>query len=806
MTRCQGLGVILLAVFLHGCATTQPTQTTRQLEPSAPFTASSYPAVPGEVPDDPVVEGPRDRVEQTGPSENPRPLPSLRGQIQSGLMGFSQAAPPALPSTFGKETQKISFQFEKVDVAEVTSQIFGDYLRLNYVLDPTVQGRISFFLDGEFTKEEMFQMITRAYEANGISVVPRNGVYFIQPIQKAASSGLPIASNLMLRDDKSGARPVIVMYRLLYMDVNQAVNTVKFFLTPGRPITTDALTNSLIFVEDIGNARSIVEMLKALDVNVLREVSMEIVPLQFISPQDAVQNMESLMGKLNLFKESAIRNNLAFIPLINYGGVLVLAQNHELIKTAKYWLTALDVQGLESGEQINVYFVQNGLARDIADILSQAYGLSGAVTDRRLDQRVVSSMGRSGFGSTLGGGFSGTGARSTGQTSTFGGTRTGSGTTFGGSASTPGFQSSTSGSGSMFASSSNPTGSGITGTSPTPAGSVGRAGTITMGRDGVTTRVTQGLEVGTMLTGEVTIIPDEVNNAIVIRANAADYGRIKRTIEQLDILPRAVLIEVLIAEVTLNKELRYGLEWFFKDIGMDIAGKDGKMTAAHGLANLTQPALAAAAGGGLDIFWGSLDGKVGALLSLLATKTDVNILSTPTLLATDNKEASIQVGGREPIPGTNALGADTGGTLLTSIQYAETGIILNVTPHINAGGLVRLEVEQTIRRTDPVPVNVGGTTAPRFTERNIKTTLLAQNESTVVIGGIIQQSELQGKRGIPFLGDLPLISPLFATRSKTGDRTELIIAITPHVVEHRESAATKEFVDKLRQLQRRIGG
>ncbi len=793
MKRCQVLTAILLAVFFYGCATTQPT-------PPAPgqgLSASYSPPPEGAGPQRaPLTEDVHEDTDEMPAGEAPPELLSLRGEIQSGLLGFERK-PSAAPPSLGEETQRIAFHFEKVDIAEVSSQIFGDYLRLNYVLDPTVQGRISFYLDGEFTKDEMFQMITKIYEANNISVVPRNGIYYIQPLQRSASSALPIATEQLLRDEKDGARPIIVIYRLLYMDVNQAVNTVRFFLTPGRPITTDSLTNSLIFVENTANARSIVEMLKALDVNILREVSMEIVPLQSITPQDAVQSMESLMGKLNLFRESTVHNNLAFIPLINYGGVLVLAHNYDLLKTARHWLTAIDVQGLESGEQINVYFVQNGLAKDIADILSQVYGLRGTAGERRLDQRVVPSAARPGFGNTFGGsaGFSAT-ERNTGNSarSTFGGTAAGGSTASTGANTGP-----------SFASPSNPSGTAFSNSNSAGTGNPARAGAITAGQNQIPTRVNDGTEVETMLTGEVMIIADEVNNAIVIRANAADYARIKRTIEQLDILPRAVLIEVLIAEITLTKDLQYGLEWFFKDIGMDIAGKSGRFTASHGLADLSKSATSAAAGG-LDIFWGSVDGKVAALISLLATKTDVNVLSTPTLLATDNKEASIQVGGREPIPGYSALGGETGGTLLTSIQYAETGIILNVTPHITAGGLVRMEVEQTIRRVDPTLVDVGGTTAPRFTERNIRTTLLAQNDSTVVIGGIIQQTETQEKRGIPVLGDLPVISPLFSSRSKSGDRTELIIAITPRVVEHRETAATREFVDKLRQLQRRIGG
>jgi len=164
------------------------------------------------------------------------------------------------------------------------------------------------------------------------------------------------------------------------------------------------------------------------------------------------------------------------------------------------------------------------------------------------------------------------------------------------------------------------------------------------------------------------------------------------------------------------------------------------------------------------------------------------------------------VGGREPVPtGSYAGTADVANGVFSTIQYEETGVILNVTPHINAGGLVRLEVEQTIRRVDPNTAVVGNNnTAPRFTERNVKTTLLAQSGNTVVIGGIIDSAQNTGKQGIPFLQDLPILSPLFSTTSNNVVRTELLIAITPHVIDQRGSEAPRELLDKLKNLKRRV--
>ncbi len=787
---------VILIFLVAGCSTTPPKPAPREI---TPFGKISYgPTAADDKARDlekSVEIEPDSKAGQKRPVV-PRPE-GLGGQIKHGLLSTTGHSPVEEPPIPAGDRQRIILNFEKADVAEVTNQIFGEYMKLSYVLDPKLQGRISMYLDGEYSKDELLQMVTRVYEANDISVVPRGGVYYLQPAQRSSSSSLPIASPQLLRGDGTGVRPLIVMYRLRFMDAKQAINTIKFFLTPGRPVTSDNTTNTLIFVENSDNARTIVDVLKALDVNVLQEVSMEIVPLTSVSPQDAVQSMEALMGKLELFKESAIRANYAFIPLPNYGGVLCLAQSPELLKTIKYWLNALDVQGEQTGEQIHVYFVQNGLARDIGDIMNEVFGLRGGGVSARPEQQILGAFGtrgtgtRGGFGSsTFGGGL---GSSSTGR-SAFGTSSRGLGSTTGSSfGSGLGSSGRTAGLGTTTGSTMGATGTtGATGTAGT-AGRTGVLGARTGGAFGAAGGA-EGLGYG--LTGEAMIIADEVNNALVIRANAVDYAKIKKTIDTLDILPRAVLIEVLILEVTLNKDLAYGLEWLFRS-------GDFKAVFNTNTINRVDFNPEALVGSGLRLFAGDVS-SLAALVTAIADRTEVNVLSAPTLLATDNKEASITVGGREPVPTGTAIGEGTGGTTVSTISYEETGIILNVVPHINAGGLVRLEVEQTIRRTGQ-SVEVGaGNTAPRFTERNVKTTLLAQDGHTVVIGGIIEDNVQKDKDGIPFLQDIPIISPLFSVKGNRRDRTELLIAITPHVIDRRDSGATREFLDRLRQLKRRV--
>jgi len=693
--------LLLLAVFLGSCASRPKTPPPPAAGLKGPAEASSRAA----------TKDPSRYAKSAPTAAKTAAVPSFfnkPAQLQTGLM--SPASTPqeaeAIPS--GPEKQKVILNYDKADVAEVTAQIFGDYLKLNYVLDPALQGRISLYLEGELTKQELLQLVTKAYAASNISIVPRNGIYYIQSIQRSTSSSLPVAGAIDLEKGAGGISPVIVMYRLRYVDVQQAVNTIKLFLTPGRPITTDPLTNSIIFAEEPDNARTIVDILRSLDVNILREMGMEVVPLQALSPEEAVKGIEALMTKLDIFKQSGLKTDVAFIPLERYGGVLVLAQNPEVLQTAKRWLMALDVRGQETGEQVYVYFAKNGLAADIGDILNQVFKTGGKSDSKKPSEKIVSAT-----------------------------------------------------------------------EAPAPQAK---------------TQVTEGISISTTLTGEVVIIADEVNNALVIRANAADYSMISKVVETLDIVPRAVLIEVMLAEIELNKDLQYGIEWFIKEDRVQNSLTKTGATNFQGI-DLRKASLA-----GYTMFWDTANLKV--LINALAEKTEVNVLSTPTLLASDNQEASITVGGREPIQTGQTV--TEGGTTVTSTQYEETGIILTVTPHINEGGQVRMEVDQTIRT--PQPAQFSTINSPGFSERKIKTTLLAQDGQTVVIGGIIQHEKRDVKSGIPFLQDIPLISPLFGSTSSDYKRTELIIAITPHVIINmrEEARQTSEFLDKLRTLKTRI--
>ncbi len=774
MRTRQSVFAILLAITCISCQSTERSPV-GVCEPSSPQMASPAPFVaPQEAPETAAQQNlqKESRKAQTLAESSVKPIvaPVLTGLLSPSAENGAIGAPA--PASSG--SQHIVLNFDKADIAEVTSQIFSDQLKLSYVLDQTLQGRISMYIEGDFDNEELLHMIMRAYEANGISIIPRKGFYFIRLSREAASASIPVANERLLGQKDGG--PLIVIYRLRYIDAKQASDLIGPFVTPGERVTIDPGTNSVIFVDRASGARTLISLLKTIDINVLKEVSMAVMPLHSISPQDAVQGMKTLMGQLGKFKQSAIASSLALLPLENFGGVLIMARSPELLRTAQQWVKAMDAQGMGNQAQIYVYFVQNGMASDISQILSEVLGISGGAAK---GQKVVPS---------------GTAAKTA-----FGGGAFGGGSPFGGGS-------------SPFGSSNTSGGTGSMGSTNTGAAGGGAAGGAT------------GQEIGSAVkgkppgfTGQISIIADNVNNAIVIRANPVDYSKLMQTIKRLDIVPRAVLIEVMIAEVELTKQFQFGLQYYFQThpatntgFGVSFGGLSNQpsssttTTTASGAFPIS---IGSVAGAGVALDWIANAQNLAVLLSALSSKTKVSVLSTPTLLATDNQEATLTVGGEQPVPTGSVTGYTTGSSVISTIDYAETGVILDLTPHINAGGLIRIDLDTTVRRLNDQTVTVGssGTVAPTFTERHIKTSILAQNSRTVIIGGIIDSQGTQGKSGIPWLENIPLLSPLFAATTSNLDRVELLIAITPHMVERAGTQAPAELIEKLRNLKREVG-
>ena len=295
---------------------------------------------------------------------------------------------------------------------------------------------------------------------------------------------------------------------------------------------------------------------------------------------------------------------------------------------------------------------------------------------------------------------------------------------------------------------------------------------------------------------EIRIIADEINNALVVLATSQQYKQVEAALRRLDVSPQQVLIEATIAEITLKGDLKYGMEWFFTN--SLSGGKSGE-----GLLDLS--ATGAGIGAVVPGFSYSIIDKAGAVravLNALAEDSRLNVISSPSLMVLNNQTASIDVGDEVPVVTQQQQSVvGTSSPIVNNIEYRNTGVLLSVTPRVNAGGMVVMDVEQEVSQV--VEDSTDTTTlTPTISKRSITTSVAVQSGQTVVLGGLIREQKVLSRSGIPGLYNLPIIGPLFGTTVDSQIRTELVVLITPRAVRNAADAAqvTDEFRNKMESL------
>lgn len=295
--------------------------------------------------------------------------------------------------------------------------------------------------------------------------------------------------------------------------------------------------------------------------------------------------------------------------------------------------------------------------------------------------------------------------------------------------------------------------------------------------------------------GTLNITADETNNALVILASPREYGVIETALRQLDIVPLQVLIEAAIAEVTLTDDLKYGVQYFYQPNNRhQVVLSDSKASTI----TATYPAFSYVFSDGNNI-------KV--ILDALSAVTHVDVVSSPQLLVLNNQTASLQVGDQVPIATEQAVSvASPGAPLVNSIQYHDTGVILKVTPRVNQGGMVMMDITQEV--SDVTATDTSTIDSPTIQQRKISSTVAVRDNETIALGGLMKDNRTRGRSGIPFLQDIPVMGNLFRTTQDNRTKTELMVLITPHVVDNfdRARAVTDELRAKLPAVQSLLDG
>jgi general secretion pathway protein D len=715
-----------------------------------PSSAQPVPGTPG-ASDGSVPQG----VPAPAPAPAPTPIPPERRML-----------PP--PSTAGG---MVSLNFNRADLVEII-HILAQHLRLTYTIDPEVKGIVTIHSAEPLRPEDLLPIFHQVLRMNNAVAVRTGNIYRITTIKDAKGLVRPLAQG---REDSFALQVVPVRF----FSAAEMKKLLTPFLTPGGELVDYPRGNFLVIIDLPSNIQRLVEIADMIDVQVFAGTRMEIYQPKVASAEELAAEMTKVM---QYYAASAPQQeNFAsqFVPLPRINQLLVISHSEAAWTYAKRWLERVDVAGEGPGRRIFIYPVENGKATELADVLTQALGQP--TIGRRDSSRTLQDLHRSTPGAL--GQFD---SSSRSMSPSYG--------PYGRS----GFQQQSQPLGGAFATVPAPAPGQVPPAAPTPGLPPGLPSVPGAPRPATPTAP------GAKPEEQLRIVPDPGTNSLIIYGTVQEFQNIKNILKDLDIIPRQVLMDVMVAEVSLTGSESFGVEYeLFRKYNPSIFGQtfDSQGAVRSGIFNqATRPATENSP---FAQFLNGISGVAGrgntirAFISALATDNRAKILSSPSVLATDNRPARIQVGREIPVLSSQSQSTVGDSPIVNSVQYRNTGVILTIIPQVNSQGLVHLQVKQEV--SDVGAPSFGNTNSPSFTTRDAETTAVVQDGDTLAIGGIISDTTRRDRSGIPYLMDLPVLGRLFGTTNDTSDRTELVMLITPHVVRNRDEAqqVTEGFKENL---------
>ncbi|TWB09658.1 type II secretion system protein D (GspD) [Nitrospirillum amazonense] len=636
----------------------------------------------------------------------------------------------------GGEGEPIDVNFVNADVRGVLDAILGGMLNLNYTIDPKVQGQVTIRTARPLPRAQALAVIDTVLRAQGFAIIAGDGFYQVVPVSDAASQA-PF-QRLSAAEQAAGFSTAIVPVRFISTaDIDKIVRPLT---RPGLIQLVDPNRNIFIVSGTAREIESFTQLVGSFDVDWLAGLSFSLFTLQSVEPA----KLEEELRKVLQLDAGPLQGMVEFVPLPRLNALLVAAKRQEFLATIGTWIERLDHTTTEGGRMMHYYEVQNGSASELAGSLNRLMGRGGG----------ASSGDRGGEGGRSAARNGTTPLTSTTSTSTSGL----GGTALGGS---------TLGSGGGFGANG---GLSTSPASPLATSSSSRSsGDTDAGGDGEGIPELKGAKV----------VADERRNALLIYATASQYTMLEQALTRLDAPREQVLIEATIAEVTLNNDLSFGVQWFL-DRGSSTAGYGTAATIGASYPNFNYTFLTP---------------NTRVVLNALSSVTDVQILSAPRLMVLNNETARLQVGDEVPVvvqQATSTLTSDS--AVVNSIQYQNTGVILEVTPRINHSGAVVLDVNQEV--SSVATTTTSGIDSPTIQQRKISSIVNIQDGETVALGGLISDTSSKSGSGIPYLSDIPVVGKLFGSDKNSHGRTELLVFLRPVIV--RTVVQAREVTDALK--------
>jgi general secretion pathway protein D len=581
----------------------------------------------------------------------------------------------------------VVLNFNEVDISTMVKFI-SDLTGKNFILDDRVKGKISVYSPSKLSIEEAYNVFTSVLELKGFTVVQSGKVAKIVPSSSARQSGfklLPSGEQAPVNENY-----VAQVIKLEFITAQEAVTFLQPMISKDGHISAFGPGNLLLMVDSAINIRKLHALLQTIDTERTRE-GLEIIYLKNASAESTVTTIRQWLSGSDgrPAREQAVSagSGASSVLADQRLNALLIFGNEMTKKSIRELVAKLDVAPPEASSKVNVYYLENSDATEMAKVLD------GVVK--------------------------GISAQATAQPG-------------GGAPQTSAFDS-----------------------------------------------------------GKVTITPDKASNSLVIMASPTDYNNLIQVIKKLDRRSKQVFVQVLIAEVSLDKSSELGLQ-----SGVIGGGSPNSNLTIAGLydplGTLGTVGSVIAAGGALSPSVTASPMNVTAVLKALNKNGLLNILSTPNILTSDNKEAEINVG--ENVPFQGSATQSTIGTT-TSVERKDIGINLKIKPQISEGDYIRMDINQEI---SAVKDSKGQAIDLVTTKRSAKTSIVVKDKETVAIGGLIQDTEEETVSKVPLLGDIPLLGWLFKSKSKTRKKTNLMILLTPNIV--KDAADLAELTRAQRQL------
>ncbi|MCX6598441.1 MAG: type II secretion system secretin GspD [Acidobacteria bacterium] len=693
----------------------------------------------------------------------------------------------------------IVLNLPNASLAEVID-ILARQLKINYILDPRVKGSITVHTYGEVKSTEVKGLLETILRVNGYSMVQVGEIYRIVPATEAIK--LPVSPRTA--EGKDIPNDELLVLNLVFLKFASAAEIAKLveqFLGEGAKAIVYEPANLLLVLDNGRNMRRTMDLVSLFDSETLAGQRIRLYEMKHTRPVELARELDRVVSTLGLAQKNA---SVQFLPVERINMLVAFAPNPAAFPEIEKWIDRLDVEAKPpvGGTDNYVFRVKYGRAESLAMAvtllyLSQNLNPSDTFTYLWLMQAMSSLQttqsgqggtgqnqnGVGGGGMGMMGGMGGMGMMGMGGMGMMGmggmgmmGGMGGYGNPYmqGGYGMQPGYgvQGGQAGIGA--------------------AGAAGRSGDATgtyMGGG-----YGQGMGMGGMAQMKIPrVIPNPFDNSLLIQATPQEFQQIDKLLKQIDVPPRQVLIEAKIYEVTLSDAFSSGVQAYLQ--------RAGTMT--------TRNLLGQATGTGVQLSAGWLVSQSRELATFLQTQEDVRrtkVIAAPSVIATDNIPASINVGTEVPILTSQlATGVQQGGTsqFANTVQNRNAGVTLALTARVQPSGIVTLIINQEVSSVI-APAASASIQSPSFAKRTVQTQVTVQDGDTVAIGGIIQENDVNSTSGIPGLIKIPFIGGLFGSKSITKTRTELVIFLTPRVIYDTNAIteATEEIKGQFKRLNR----